>query len=401
MFKNFALVLASFLFSAAFLKIVDMTLFENMATLFGGKYSRTEETTVDQKEIYPYSGGHTQPDYFINPEFMTGDHGFMVDFDLDRPPAKKDGEFRLIVTGGSGAAGWGVNAQQAIMSNVLEKMFQQQAACRSEKRLRIINLAMGGSQSYQNYVALNKWGQNLHPDMILSYSGFNDMNVPWFTGGDGYRDFQVLQAYNRIAHYSKSPTWLKWLGRFLPGMVRESSLGLALRSMDVKREAALAREEYLSRFPPVAKEPNAVVDQLVIPNYVQALQSMKRDFQGIPFVVAYQPYGLAENSTTFQGFLTNENKQVVQFNKEFRMDVAAGVDAYLALYERFMAQTKAQLNGYVNDQWLFLNPHAYVRETLLGYDALGDGIHYGNEVQSKIAQHIAADLFPYICATNE
>jgi hypothetical protein len=51
----------------------------------------TQWNTVSQLEIYPYTGGRTQADYPVRPNFKTGDHGFMVDFDLDRPPLEYAG----------------------------------------------------------------------------------------------------------------------------------------------------------------------------------------------------------------------------------------------------------------------------------------------------------------------
>ncbi|CAN0557313.1 unnamed protein product, partial [Laminaria digitata] len=197
-------------------------------------------------------------------------------------------EFRLIVTGGSGAAGWRATQPSRFMSSILEQNFSRSASCSDTRQLRVINLAMGGSQSYQNYIALNRWGQKLAPDMILSYSGFNDMNVPWFSGGDGFRDFEVLIAFNRVARYSESPDWLKFLGRWYPGLVRETGLGPAIRSMEIKSQAARAKADYLSRFPTVPKTADRVVQELSIPQFTHAVQSMKRDFNGIPIAVAFQ-----------------------------------------------------------------------------------------------------------------
>jgi hypothetical protein len=69
--------------------IIDITLLTSKPLIFGGHYEVTEWNTVSQLEIYPYTGGHTQAAYPEGPNVKTGDHGFMVDFDLDRPPRKR------------------------------------------------------------------------------------------------------------------------------------------------------------------------------------------------------------------------------------------------------------------------------------------------------------------------
>ena len=325
-FKNCLMVVGSIFVSLIFLKIIDVIAWPNKSVIFGGHYEMTDWDSVSQMEIYPYTGGHTQADYPVGKNFKTGDHGFMVNFDLDRPPPKASSEFRLIFTGGSGAAGWGASQPANFLSSVLERLFAERADCRGERRLRVINLAMGDSQSYQNYIALNRWAHALEPDMIMSYSGFNDINVPWFTLSDGYRNLEVIQAFNRIARHSKSPRWLKFVGRVYPGLVRYSSLGIAIRSVGIRNESAAAHGEYLSRFPTVEKKPSAVMERLAIPNYVHALKSMKRDFRGIPMVIAFQPYGLTNSSPTFRNYLADPNPEVVAFNKKSRLDVSVGID---------------------------------------------------------------------------
>jgi lysophospholipase L1-like esterase len=92
---------------------------------------------------------------------------------------------------------------------------------------------------------------------------------------------------------------------------------------------------------------------------------------------------------------------VVTFNKKFRLDVTVGIDRYLKLYEHFISTAKARLTGYFNDEWLFLNPHRYIRNELLERMELGDGVHFSDAVQAKIADHLAPKLFDYICSRGQ
>src|SRR5579872_810489 len=57
--------------------------------------------SVNTYTFYPFTGGHTQANFSIHGgKVRSGDHGFNVDFDLDHPPAKTKGEYRLVMIGG-------------------------------------------------------------------------------------------------------------------------------------------------------------------------------------------------------------------------------------------------------------------------------------------------------------
>ena len=380
------------------LKLFDHFLLEGRSIVFGGHFDRTEQRNVAQKEIYPYTGGHTRADLQLSPQLRAGDHGFMIDFDLDRPPEKKPGEFRLIVTGGSGAAGWGATANSRMMHSVLERLFAERKPCNAVTRLRVINLAMGDSMSYQNYIALNRWGHALAPDMIMSYAGFNDINVPYYTRSDGYRDFQVVQAFATAARHSSSPGWLIHLGRLYPGLFKETAVGLSIRSFFMPRLARESLREYHSRFPAV-ETTDQVIDSLVKPMYVHALKSMKRDFAGIPMVVAFQPYVVTAELPVFKDFLAAENTAVGAFSKTWRLDFGEGIERFLAVYSYVRQHVRASLGGYVNDEWLFLDVHDIYSSQLADRFPRHDGIHLGDDAQAAIAEVIAEKVFPMVCKT--
>lgn len=257
---------------------------------------------------------------------------------------------------------------------------------------------MGGATSYQNFIALNKWGHQLEPDLILSYSGFNDVHVPWYIGSDGFRGFEVLAGFNRAARYSSSPDWVKAVGRFLPGLMKETAVPLAIRSFQINAEIQAALDDYNSRFPAVERTGESVVRELVIPLYVHALKSIKRDFQGVPVALAFQPYGLTPASKTFQNYLTDKNPGVVEYNKRFRIDVALGIDWFLEAYTGVFAAARNRLEGYLNDDWLFVDSHSFFRTNLLGNVDAGDGVHFSGPIQEQIARHLADELFPFLCS---
>ena len=117
------------------------------------------DITVNTLDLYPWTGGHTQANFSLNGgRFRSGDHGFFIDFDLDQPPPKAKGEFRVVLIGGSAAAGWGASANDNMLYKVLERRFAGQKPCGSTMTLSVINLAMGGALTHQNFNALNRWG---------------------------------------------------------------------------------------------------------------------------------------------------------------------------------------------------------------------------------------------------
>src|SRR5208337_2260268 len=101
---------------------------------------------------------------------------FFIDFDLERPPAKEPNEFRIILIGGSSAQGIGGRRNAERFYTLLERDLTRSLAD-AGIRVRVINLAMASWVTYQNFIALNKWGHALEPDLILSFAGNNDLGV--------------------------------------------------------------------------------------------------------------------------------------------------------------------------------------------------------------------------------
>ena len=91
---------------------------------------------------------------------------------------------------------------------------------------------MASSQIYQNFIALNKWAHPLQPDAIISFSGGNEIAVPWTSKGDADQlaSYQV-SGFLHVPRYSASPRWLKILAQYYPGIVRRTALGSLIRLM--------------------------------------------------------------------------------------------------------------------------------------------------------------------------
>ena len=241
---------------------------------------------------------------------VSGEYGFSIDFRLESPPSKQDNEIRIVLTGGSTAQGWGGRANADMFYQLLPtKLTQELQEHGRNCKVTVINLAMAFSQIYQNFIALNKWAHPLQPDAIISFSGGNEIAVPWTSKGDAdqlasYR----VGGFLHVPRYSASPRWLKILAQYYPGIVRLTALGSLIRFMYLPDYSddwdanyflsrvdpdyrPMPREELQRRYKAALKSLTLddIVDSVSIPLYERSLESISRDFPGTPIFAVFQP----------------------------------------------------------------------------------------------------------------
>ena len=148
-------------------------------------------------EYYPFTGAQIQAykhergqlpwsNFYDDFDVVSGEYGFFVDFRLEAPPPKQDNEIRIVLTGGSTAQGWGGRTNADMFYQLLPPKLTQELQERGQNcKVTVVNLAMGSSHIYQNFIALNKWAHPLQPDAIISFSGHNEIAVPSASKGDG------------------------------------------------------------------------------------------------------------------------------------------------------------------------------------------------------------------------
>lgn len=140
--------------------------------------------------------------------------------------AKPKGVFRIVLLGGSTMAGYGVNDDQTIdayMRGLMRSRHPQ--SC-----VEVVNLALGGYDSYQDYERLRVDGLHLSPDVIVLHTGINDVRNARYPDLGSPPDPRTLiwesvmsqlrtaaatgpSLWSTVKHYS-------YLAR-LPGYVRE------------------------------------------------------------------------------------------------------------------------------------------------------------------------------------
>jgi hypothetical protein len=279
-----------------------------------------DRPTMRTGELYPYTGIHMQPymrergaevlwdKTYPDRDVTSGEYGFWIDHALENWPAKEPNEIRIILTGGSAAQGWGGRTNADMFYKLLPAQLSKDTGCKVE----VINLAMGASIIYQNFIALNKWGHALEPDAIISFSGNNEIAVPETTRSDdaGFMSgFAAGAALQYVLRYSASPDWLKDLAQVFPGIVRRTRFGSLVRFLYLEKYITEWREAYVVNREaphdgPISREEQKrlfektkpatladVVKSIGVPLYIHSLESMARDFPDIPVFAVFQPLG--------------------------------------------------------------------------------------------------------------
>jgi hypothetical protein len=301
------------------LKVLDVYLLSQGRA--GPEDEDADEPTMRTMEYYPFTGGHIQAfmnerkslwsSYYKDFDVTSGEYGFFIDFRLEAPPPKQDNEIRIVLTGGSTAQGWGGRSNADMFYELLPAKLNRELQDRGQNcKVTLVNLAMGSSHIYQNFIALNKWAHPLQPDAIIAFSGHNEIAVPWNGKGDGpYLLASKEGGLLHVLRYSASPPWLKKIAQYFPGIVKRTMLGSLIRLMylndyidDWKANYYLSRvdpnfgpmpqAELQRRYKAAMKSLTVrdIVDSVSIPLYELSLESISRDFPDTPIFAAFQPF---------------------------------------------------------------------------------------------------------------
>lgn len=342
---------------------------------------RTPDLPLTSYQVYPFTGVHTLPDACVHGGALcSGDHGFRVSFDLDAPPPKPPATGRIILVGGSAAWGFGAYYPAEMIDQVLERSLNEAVPCGRFTRFEVVNLAMNGSVSQQNAIALNLWGHALAPDMIVSFSGYNDLLLEH---RQSYAGFPYVWANTNKFHFGKGSEWHRRLGAVFPNIIKHTKIGLALRILELGSVDDYFDSTFASRFPPTFSE-QETLRKVKIPAYVHALKTIKRDFEGIPIMVAYQPYLLRPGRGTEHGGPRDEL-----------------ITTRLAEYEIFRNQAMARLRSYQNGDWIFFDTHQFMDETYLKSadpaKVSPDGVHLTAREQGMVAKEMSRRITGFFC----
>src|SRR5260370_21830532 len=291
--SNSLVVLISLTAALATLKAYDYYLISSIAAPYPD--IDVDAPTLRTGEFYPYTGLHPQAHkrergnevvwdrtYGDGYDMRSGDYGFWIDHPLENWPPKAADEIRIILVGGSAAQGWGARTNEEMFYKLL-----LQKLSRPGCKVEVINLAMSAWIIYQNFIALNIWGHALNPDAILVFAGHNEFVVPIHPRSDSYAGSEAAAAIQHVTSYAYSPRWLKTLAEYFPGIVRRTPFGDLARLLYFNEYKARWQAAH-QKVPDNAPQ-SEVVEKISIPMYVHSLESMARDFPGIPIFAVFQP----------------------------------------------------------------------------------------------------------------
>jgi lysophospholipase L1-like esterase len=351
-----------------------------------------DEPTMRTMEYYPFTADQIQAykreqgklpwsNFYDDFDVASGEYGFFIDFRLEAPPLKQDNEIRIVLTGGSAAQGWGGRTNADMFYQLLPTKLTQELQERGQNcKVTVVNLSMGSSQSYQNFIALNKWAHPLQPDAIISFSGGNEIAIPWSTKSDDNGAGSFYGGANRVLRYSASPPWLKKIAEYYPGIVKRTVLGSLIRFMYLRDYSddwaanyllsrvdpnfgPMPREEAQRRFQAAKKSLTLedIVDSISIPLYEDSIESISRDFPHTPIFVVFQP--------------------MQSFQEPY---------AHLTTV---IPQKVNDVDRYENIK--FLNLQKVWQEHDFFPGSLFDGIHLSNDGHTLISTYLSEWLFPF------
>jgi len=345
-----AIILANVAVLLAAVKIYDIYLVASRPVAVAD--AGFDHLTMRMMEYYPFDGFHLQANmhetgrpYWTNAyetnDLRTGEYGYFIDFQLENPPAKPADEIRIILTGGSGAQGWGGQTNADMFYQLLPARLTRDLAAEGRAcKVRVINLAMGSANAYQNFITLNRWGHRLAPDAILSFAQFNEIyNAYWLKSDAPYGAAQA-GAVQKVFRNASSPPWLKRMAEYFPGIVKHTTFGSVVRFYylgdyvrewdeaygaatwglaDVKDPAELHRRysEIVTK-----AERTETIKRISTPVYIHALESISRDFPGTPVFSVFQPswgtpLGIHEMFDEITGTLERDHYTNVKFYNLF------------------------------------------------------------------------------------
>jgi lysophospholipase L1-like esterase len=123
--------------------------------------------------------------------------------------AKADRTVRIFITGGSTAWGSGASSQNKTISYLLEQVLNERTSPVTGNRYEVINAAFPAWSTTQEKLLIQQRLVDMHPDVILMFSGGNDVHwalqgrdIRWFYT---YMDENYLSLLNELHRSSGHP----------------------------------------------------------------------------------------------------------------------------------------------------------------------------------------------------
>ena len=117
---------------------------------------------------------------------------------LDKP----ERTIRIFITGGSAAYGMGASSQAQTISSVLERILNEEAGKTTGYRYEVVNTGFPAWATTQEKILVQQRLVDLHPDIVIMFSGSND--VVWSLRGRDIRSFYTQMDQNFITLFNEA-----------------------------------------------------------------------------------------------------------------------------------------------------------------------------------------------------
>ncbi len=173
-----------------------------------------EDHVLDKIASFSYAVPNI-PTPFVGNAPMPGRHGnasinsaqFRYEKEIRLP--KPDNTFRIFITGGSTAYGSGASSQDRTIAGYLEKMLTKELSPVTKLNYEVVTAANPAWASTHERILIENKLSELAPDMIISFSGNNDVhwgyfgrNVLWFRS---YADELFLDLIKQVYRFTNQP----------------------------------------------------------------------------------------------------------------------------------------------------------------------------------------------------
>ncbi|CAK0766856.1 putative SGNH hydrolase-type esterase domain-containing protein [uncultured Gammaproteobacteria bacterium] len=171
---------------------------------------------------------------------------------------KQSNELRVIITGGSAAISLNVG-EACTLDNQLQRALSNQYPGR---KITIFNLGSGAWKSFQELIAILEFAPLLHPDVIVVFDGFNDINHSMFAPVMRPYANHAMLAFQRYQDWMRGSPWAMF-----GEMKLISGLQLLLfgPSRMVRQPQAMVAKEQQWSSGPFAYPPGNLNSELVLP----------------------------------------------------------------------------------------------------------------------------------------
>ena len=182
----------------------------------GGKlippYQRTDESNPFTFDTH--TGYANKPGSVYSESLVIGADGFICNSECDELPIEKPvNEIRIFILGGSTVAGQGVSSGKHTISGYLEDLINESNVFEN-KRVRVINAAVGGFFSFQGVVRFLDKVLKYQPDMAIFFNGVNDCHC-WY----------IDDVYRKIRNtVSVRPNYQYYDYLLIRGLIRSQTL---------------------------------------------------------------------------------------------------------------------------------------------------------------------------------